>query len=87
MVRIGNLLRFVLPIGYFIETPFRDRARTTARVIGTAFVYTECPVPLGAVRAEVGRLVEGSEHFDGDTWRVHVTALHEGSDSTRSLRR
>lgn len=85
VVRVWDLRRLVLPISYFIERPFQNWTRTTARVIGTAFVYTDYTVPVEAVRAEIGRLVEGSAHFDGDVWRVHVTALTERGVEIRAM--
>ena len=85
VVRIWDLRRLVLPISYFIETPFQNWTRSSARVIGTVYVRTDYGVPVEAVRAEVGRIVEASEHFDGDTWRLHVTDLGERGVEMRAM--
>ena len=77
VVRIWDLRRLVLPISYFIETPFQNWTRSSARVVGTVMMHTDYSVPVDAVRAEVGRIVEASEHYDGDSWRLHVTDLSE----------
>ena len=85
VVRIWDLRRLVLPISYFIETPFQNWTRSSAQVIGTAYLRTDYSVPVDAVRAEVGRIVEASEHFDGEVWRLHVTDLGERGVEVRAL--
>ncbi|WP_420455857.1 mechanosensitive ion channel family protein [Rubrivirga sp.] len=85
VVRIWDLRRLVLPISYFIETPFQNWTRSSSQVLGTVYVRTDYDVPVEAVRAEVGRLVEASEFFDGDLWRLHVTDLGERGVEMRAL--
>ena len=85
VVRIWDLRRLVLPISYFIETPFQNWTRSSATVIGTVYVRTDYDVPVDEVRAEVGRLVEASEYWDGDVWRLHVTDLGERTVEMRAL--
>jgi small-conductance mechanosensitive channel len=85
VVRIWDLRRLVLPISYFIETPFQNWTRTGAQVIGTVYVRTDYTVPVEDVRAAVGQIVEASEHFDGETWRLHVTDLGERGVEMRAL--
>ncbi|HIG76184.1 MAG TPA: mechanosensitive ion channel family protein [Bacteroidetes bacterium] len=75
IVRIWDLRRLVLPISYFIEQPFQNWTRQSARVIGTAYVRTDYTVPVGEVRAALERIVTGSPYWDGDAWRLHVTDL------------
>ncbi len=85
VVRIWDMRRLVLPIAYFIETPFQNWTRTQAQVIGTVFVHTDYSVPVDDVRAEMGSIVEASEHFDGATWRLHVTELGERGVVLRAM--
>ena len=85
VVRIWDLRRLVLPISYFIEKPFQNWTRSTAQVIGTVFVRTDYTVPVEAVRAEVGRIVEASADHDGGVWRLHVTDLGERGVEMRVL--
>lgn len=75
VVRIWDLRRLILPISYFIETPFQNWTRSSARVIGAVTLHTDYAVPVEAVRTEVGRIVEASQYFDGDMWKLHVTDL------------
>ena len=85
VVRIWDLRRLVLPISYFIETPFQNWTRSSAQVIGTAFVHTDYSVPVESLRAEVGRIVEASRYYDGTVWRLHVTDLGERGVEMRAL--
>ncbi|PAP78635.1 hypothetical protein BSZ37_03195 [Rubrivirga marina] len=85
VVRIWDLRRLVLPISYFIETPFQNWTRSSSQVIGTVYLRTDYTVPVEDVREAVGRIVGGSEHFDGETWRLHVTDLGERGVEMRAL--
>ncbi len=85
VVRIWDLRRLVLPISYFIETPFQNWTRTSARVMGTAYIRTDYTVPVDDVRQEVRRIVESSPYYDGTVWRLHVTDLGERSVEMRAL--
>ncbi len=83
VVRIWDLRRLVVPIGYFIEKPFENWTRTSANLLGTVFVYVDYSVPVAEVRAEVGRIVQASERWDGGTWGLQVT---DATDRTLELR-
>ena len=85
VVRVWDLRRLVLPIGYFIEKPFQNWTRSTAQVIGTVFLRTDYSVPVPAVRAELGRIVEASPDFDGGVWRLHVTDLGDRTVEMRAM--
>lgn len=85
VVRIWDLRRMVLPISWFIENPFQNWTRTSASILGTVFLYVDYTVPVDRVRAELGRLVEASPHFDGEVWRLHVTDVTERAVELRCL--
>ena len=84
-MRIWDLRRLVLPISYFIETPFQNWTRSSAQVIGTVYLRTDYTVPVDDVREAVGRIVEASEYYDGTVWRLHVTDLGERGVEMRAL--
>lgn len=85
VVRIWDLRRLVLPIGYFIERPFQNWTRTSAEVLGTVFLHVDYSVPVDAVRAELRRILEGSPHWDGNVCVVHVTEAGERTVQLRAL--
>ncbi len=83
VVRIWDLRRLVVPIGYFIETPFENWTRTSASLLGSVYLYMDYSVPVTEVREEVGRIVQASDHWDGGTWGLQVT---DATDRTLELR-
>jgi len=83
VVKIWDLRRLIVPITYFIETPFQNWTRTSADILGTVFVYTDYVVPIDAVRETLQRILEQSEHWDGKVCVLQVTNV---SDRTLELR-
>lgn len=83
VVCIWDRRRLVLPISYFIEKPFQNWTRTSASILGTVHVQVDYTVPVEEVRTRLGELVESSEYWDGEVWRLHVT---DSSDRTLELR-
>ena len=85
VVRIWDLRRLVVPIGYFIEKPFTNWTRTAANLLGTAYVYVDYSVPVEAVREELHRVLQASEWWDGEAWALQVTDLTERTVQLRAL--
>lgn len=85
VVRIWDMRRLILPISYFIETPFQNWTRSSADILGTAFFYVDYTVPVDALRDELGRILETSEYFDGVVWRLHVTDISDRTVELRAL--
>ncbi len=73
VVRIWDQRRLVLPITYFIETPFENWTRTSSDVLGTVLLYTDYTVPVEAIRTELGRLLQTTDLWDGKVASVQVT--------------
>ncbi|HEX7368692.1 MAG TPA: mechanosensitive ion channel family protein [Rhodanobacteraceae bacterium] len=85
VVRIWDLRRLVLPISYFIEKPFANWTRTTANLLGTAFIYADYTVPIQAVRDELERILKADELWDGFAWSLDVTNLTEHVVEMRAM--
>jgi small-conductance mechanosensitive channel len=85
VIRIWDLRRLVLPISYFIEKPFYNWTRTTANLLGTAYIYADYTVPIQAVRDELGRILETDPLFDGVAWSLDVTNLTEQVVEMRAM--
>jgi small-conductance mechanosensitive channel len=83
VVKIWDLRRLIVPITYFIESPFQNWTRTSADILGTVFVYTDYNVPVDAVREELHNILKKSEHWDG---KVCVLQVTNASDRTMELR-
>lgn len=83
VVRIWDLRRLVLPISYFIERPFQNWTRTSAEILGTVFIEADFTLPLDDVRAEFGRALRASKHWDG---KVEVVQVTDSTDRTMQVR-
>jgi small-conductance mechanosensitive channel len=83
VVRIWDLRRLVLPITYFIETPFQNWTRTSADILGTVFLHVDYTVPLDCLRAELTRILEGSPLWDR---KVNVLQVTDAKPHTLELR-
>jgi small-conductance mechanosensitive channel len=79
VVRIWDLRRLVVPLSYFIETPFQNWTRDTANLLGTVMIYVDYTVPVDAVRAELHRILQSTKLWDGKVWNLQV------SDATGSV--
>ncbi|MBE0535675.1 MAG: mechanosensitive ion channel [Phycisphaerae bacterium] len=85
VVRIWDLRRLIVPITYFIEQPFQNWTRTCADILATVFIYADHTIPVDAVRAELRRLLELSEHWDRKVCVLQVTNTTERTVELRAL--
>jgi small-conductance mechanosensitive channel len=83
VVRIWDLRRLVIPITYFIETPFQNWTRTSADILGTVFLHVDYGVPVDALRAELTRILEASSKWDR---KVNVLQVTDAKERTLELR-
>ncbi|GAB3845265.1 mechanosensitive ion channel [Hymenobacter terrigena] len=83
VLSIWDERRLVLPLNYFIEKPFQNWTRTSARLTGTVFLQTDYTVPVDALRAELRRLLEASPLWDE---RVCVLQVTDSKERTLELR-
>lgn len=85
VVRIWDLRRLVVPLTYFIETPFQNWTRRSADILGTVFLYTDYTVPVEALRQELHRILKESPQWDGEVWGLQVTNAREQTMELRAL--
>jgi small-conductance mechanosensitive channel len=83
VVRVWDLRRLVVPITYFIETPFQNWTRSSADILGTVFLYVDYTVPLEPLRAELTRILEQSRFWDG---KVNVLQVTDAKEQTLEIR-
>jgi small-conductance mechanosensitive channel len=83
VVRIWDLRRLIVPITYFIEKPFQNWTRISADILGTVFIYTDYTVPVEAIREQLQKILNESEHWDK---KVCVLQVTNASDRTMELR-
>jgi len=85
VVRIWDKRRLVVPISYFIETPFQNWTRVSADLLGTVYLYCDYTVPVQAVREQLRRILEQCEEWDGEVCSVQVTDATERTMAVRAL--
>lgn len=87
VVKVWDLRRLVVPIGTFLEKPFQNWSRTSTEILGTVELFTDYRVDVGAVRAELSRVLEGerTKLWDGKVQGVQVTQLSERAMTVRVL--
>lgn len=85
VVRIWDLRRLILPLSYFIEKPFQNWTRTTANLLGTAYIYADYTVPVQAVRDELERILKEDPLYDGFAWSLDLTNLTEHVVEMRAM--
>jgi small-conductance mechanosensitive channel len=85
VVRVWDLRRLVVPLSYFINTPFENWTRRTANLIGEVYFFADYGVDVEALRAELPRILERSKLWDGQVQVVHVTDATERSLQIRAL--
>lgn len=85
VVRVWDLRRLIVPLTYFIETPFQNWTRKSADILGTVFLYTDYTVPVPRVREELHRVLQGTELWDGEVWGLQVTNTNERALELRAL--
>ncbi|MDC7682269.1 mechanosensitive ion channel family protein [Asticcacaulis sp. BYS171W] len=76
VVRIWDLRRLVLPIGYFIEKPFQNWTRTSASIIGTVELYADYSLPVEPLRAHLLELLAKTDLWDQQVQVVQMTETY-----------
>ncbi|MVM40477.1 mechanosensitive ion channel [Spirosoma sp. HMF3257] len=73
IVRLWDRRRLILPITYFVETPFENWTRSDASIIGSVFLYLDYNVPVDKVREQARKIAENDPLWTGDSFAVQVT--------------
>ena len=85
VIRLWDWRRLIVPLSYFIETPFQNWTREGAALIGTVFLYTDFTVPVGDLRAKLEEILRGSKLWDGRVVSLQVTDFKEHTMEIRLL--
>lgn len=83
IVRIWDERRLVVPLQWFISNPFHNWTRTSAQLLGTAFLWLDHRAPIAAIREELQRICEHDPRWDK---RVCVTQVTETDRHTIEVR-
>ena len=83
VVRVWDERRLVVPLQWFIENPFQNWTRTSAELLGTAFLWLDYRTPMADVRAQLQAICEEDPRWDG---RVCIAQVTEASEQTVQVR-
>lgn len=74
VVKTWDLRRLVVPMTYFLETPFQNWTKKNADIIGSVFIHADYSVPMAPLREELNRLCNQAKPlWDGKTCVLQVT--------------
>ncbi len=73
IVRLWDRRRLILPITYFVETPFENWTRSDASLTGSVFLYLDYNMPVDRIREKARELAEADPLWNGDVFAVQVT--------------
>ncbi|EUB97225.1 MscS Mechanosensitive ion channel [Rhizobium sp. CF080] len=85
VVKLWDWRRMILPLSYFIETPFQNWTRDSSELIGTVMIYLDYSVPVNAVRRKVEEIAATSKLWDRRVVAVQVTDFRENVMEIRIL--
>ncbi len=72
VVRLWDRRRLILPITYFVETPFQNWTRSDATLTGAVLLYLDYAVPVGKIREKARALAEADPLWDGQVFATQV---------------
>jgi len=85
VVRAWDLRRLVLPIQHFLEKPFENWTRASGNILATVLLYVDYSLPVDRLREELKRILDASEDWDREQWRLDVTDATERGMVVRPL--
>lgn len=85
VVKLWDWRRMVLPLSYFINTPFQNWTRDSTRLLGSAFLHVDYEAPIDRLRAELERICRASLFWDGDVASLQVTDVTDRTVQIRCL--
>jgi small-conductance mechanosensitive channel len=85
VVAIWDKRRLIVPVTYFIDTPFQNWTRQTAEILGSVFIYVDYGFPVDKLRAYMDEALAGNPYWDGNVKVLQVTDCTEKSMQLRAL--
>ena len=77
--------RMIVPLNWFIENPFQNWTRTSAKLHSSVFLFVDFSTPLDALRVELKRIVEAAPEWDRRTAQLVVVDATEHAMKLRIL--
>lgn len=85
VVKIWDWRRLVVPISYFIETPFQNWSRESTSLIGIVKIYLDHTAPIDAIRKKAHEIVKKSALWDRNEFYAQITDFTQTNMEVRIL--
>jgi len=83
VVRVWDERRLIVPLQWFIENPFQNWTHTSSQLLGTTFLWLDFRTPMEDLRAELTRICQSDDRWDG---RVCVVQATDTDQTTMRVR-
>jgi small-conductance mechanosensitive channel len=84
-LRTWDLRRVILPLSYFIQTPFENWTRKTADLLAYVYLYLDYTMPIEPLRLELTRILTSSAGWDKKVNVLRVSDASEHAIQVRAL--
>jgi small-conductance mechanosensitive channel len=85
VIQIWDWRRMIVPLSYFLQTPFQNWTRNSAELIGAVLFWLDYTVPVDRLREKLGEIVKESKLWDGRVVNLQVTDASDRSIQLRAL--
>jgi small-conductance mechanosensitive channel len=83
VLRTWDLRRVILPISYFIQTPFENWTRRNTDLLAYVYLYLDYTMPIEPLRLELTRILTSSSRWDK---KVNVLQISDASEHAIQVR-
>jgi small-conductance mechanosensitive channel len=85
VLKLWDERRLIVPLQYFLDTPFQNWTHTSSNLVGTILLYVDYSFPVDALRQELDRYLETREDWDGKVNSVQLTDITDKVMQVRVL--
>lgn len=85
VIQIWDWRRMVVPLSYFLQTPFQNWTRVSSELIGTVLLWVDYTTPVEQVRQQLTEIVKTSKLWDGRVVNLQVTDASDRCIELRAL--
>ena len=85
VIALWDERRLVVPISHFLEQSFQNWTRSTAKLLGSAFLYLDPRADIDRLRAKSAEIVEANPRWDGRFHNMQVTDMKADAIEVRIL--
>lgn len=72
VIRLWDLRRLIVPLNYFIQQPFYNWTRQSARTMGSVMLYLDYGAPVDVIRNKAGEIVAAAKRDNAKVVNVQV---------------